>query len=112
MPVHTHREGYLASAIKASATGSALDLRAAAPYGYLFYIVTGQSAIWDLDVSHDQASWVNVLRTTATAGTTAFAQFSGGYYPYLRANVTDIASGANKTGTVWVYYAAGIVGGG
>lgn len=111
MPIYTQREGYLISGRSANTLGSALDLRACPPIGYLYYFCSAASAIFGLEASHDRTAWVAINSITAAADTTGTAQYSAGYYPYLRA-VSTAYSGSNTTAQLWVYYAAGIHGGG
>jgi hypothetical protein len=111
MTIHSHREGYLISGASANGIGSALDLRAAPPHGYLYYFASAASAIFGLEASHDKTAWVPINSITASGNATGTGQYSAGYYPYLRARMTAY-SGSNTTAQLWVYYAAGIAGGG
>ena len=95
--------GYLFSAHSAIVTGSGFDLRAAADRGYLFYVASGESAIFNLEVSHDATAWMIHTRATATATQTGTAQITG-VFPYLRGNLTQVYSGSNKTGVVWAHW--------
>jgi len=107
MTVHVERTGYSISGLSAAQTGSALDTRACYNYGYLFYKASAESGIFNLEGAHDLTAWMVIGTYTATATQTGTAQIAG-YFPYVRANLTSVFSGASKTGIVWVHYAGGI----
>lgn len=98
---------YLASAVQANgAVSTAQDCRRTQDYGYLFYVASGQSALWQLQASHNTTAWLPVQTFTATATETGTAQLMG-FYPYLRVNVLSAFSGGGATGTLWVFYQPG-----
>ena len=105
--LHVNPAGYLLSAVSAEDTGAAMDCRACANYGYLYYQASGQSAIFNVEASHDGDSWMTVATYTATATQEGTAQYAA-YYPYVRGNVAELYSGAGKTGVIWAYYAPGL----
>jgi len=113
MTVHTNRAAFLFSAYQAQGTSTALDTRTNAPYGLLWYQCSGQSAIFRMQLSHDNASWFTFLTLTATATMTATAQISGTYCPYIRASAGPVYTGTggatSGTGTLWVHFTPGII---
>ena len=108
MQLLTLRNTWLASAISAESAGTGIDLRNAPPYGYVFYQASGQSANFDLQASHDNAGWITLATVTATATQSGQLNTSA-FYPYVRVNVTEVYSGASKTGVLWVNYTPGAV---
>jgi hypothetical protein len=108
MTVYSNPAGFLLSGTVASgATGPAMNLRAAAAYGYLVYAVPGASAVVTLRAAHDSSGWMPVMTITATT-TTGTAQLSG-YMPYFGAQVNMIFSGGGATGYPAVFYAPGLI---
>lgn len=105
--------GYLVSGVSAQGTGSGFNTRATLNFGYLFYQCSGAggaagSAVFQLEASHDSTIWLVDSVYTATATMTATAQVDK-FFPYIRANVTKVYSGAGGTGQVWVHYSPGLV---
>ena len=95
----------LLSAISAVITGAALDCRHVGPEAYLWYRQAltggkGESAVFNVEASHDKTAWMVVSTFTATATLTGSAQYVG-YFPYVRGNVVHVytATGAGGTAT-------------
>jgi len=108
MPIYSDPACFLLSGASAGGPGpTAIDGRAVKPYGYLFYQASAQSGVFSVQASHDRTAWLTVATYTATATQTGTAQLSG-HYPYLRATVDALYSGAGKTGMLWAYYAPGL----
>lgn len=105
--VYSPLGGQLLSAHSAQITGSAFDTRMAADRGYLFFKASGESAIFNFEASHDAAQWVIQQRVTATATQTGALQLTG-YFPYVRANLTQVYSAAGGSGVVWVHWTPGL----
>ncbi len=68
MFVRNNPAGYIASAQAAQGTGNqtALDCRATRNYGYLFYKASGESAIFNVEASHDLTAWMVIATYTAS----------------------------------------------
>ena len=93
--------GNIASAM----TGSAFDVRPAAPYAIVEARVPAASALVQLQASLDLVNWYNVaLFTAVAAGVTA--QLSA-YYPYVRGRVNVTYSGGGNTGYATLNYRPG-----
>lgn len=111
MALFTQHDGYLFSATKAQITSSAQDTRACKDYGFLWYQVSGQSAIFNLEASHDLTAWHIILQRTATATETGSAQIQG-YYPFIRGQIAKAYTGTggalSATATVWMHYTPGV----
>ncbi len=111
MSVFTQHDVYFFSAYQGQITSSAIDTRACKDYGYLWYQVSGQSAVFTVDASHNLTAWHEVLRRTATATETGTAQLQG-YYPYMRAQIAKAYTGTggatSATATVWLHYTPGV----
>jgi hypothetical protein len=107
-PVHSHREAWSLSGVSASATGSAIDLRASNGHFYRYVSgsangpTAGGSSIIDLRHSHDLTAWMVLETLTAVKGTQYSAWHSAGVYAYIRADVR-LAYSAAQTGTGVTY---------
>jgi hypothetical protein len=106
-----HHRGFLVSGQSAEGTGGViLPTFNAANYGYLWYQASGESAIFNLEASHDSTGWLIVATYTATATLTGTAQIAG-MFPYLRANVTELytatGAGGTATGVLWAHFTPG-----
>ena len=112
MPVLNNPAAYLFSGTNTQQTGSALDTRHCADYSHLWYQTSANSAVFNIEVSHDMTAWMVMATYTGLATVTGMDQLVG-YYPYVRGNLTKVYSGTggadNATGTVWVHYAPGLV---
>ena len=102
----------LLSAISAVVTGAPLDCRHVGPEAYLWYrqAITGnkgESAVFNVETSHDKTAWMVIATYTATATLTGTAQHVG-YFPYVRANVINVwtptGAGGSATGSVDVHW--------
>jgi hypothetical protein len=116
MPVHLDRATWLLSAVSAKdVSGTALDCRVCANYGFLFYKGTpgnkGESATFNLQGSPDGTHWTTIAKYTATGTLSATAQIAG-YLPYVRAVTVEVytatGAGGTATGAVSVFYAPGM----
>lgn len=104
MPVLNPPDPWLLSAQAANGTGSARDTRHALNAAYLTYFASGNSAIFNLEASHNSTGWMVVATYTATGGNfTGTAQIDG-YFPYVRANATSVYSAAGGSAQLWVNY--------
>ena len=81
--------GYLFNKASAISVGQALDCREVLNHGLLTYKASAESAIFNLEMSHDDADWMVVSTYTATATQTGSAQVAG-FFPYIRANITYV----------------------
>lgn len=115
MSVMNNPADFLLSGISIQTAGAPLDTRAMQAFGYLVYYATGSggggggSAIFNLEGSHDTTGWMIDSTYTATATQTGTAQVNK-FYPYIRANLTKLYSGAGGTGQLWVHYSPGLGG--
>lgn len=111
MTVHTNPAGYLFSATVAEGTGAAVDCRHCADYGYLWYVTSAQSAIFNVEASFNTTAWNIVSTYTAVSAVTATAQIVG-YYPYVRGNISKLYSGtggdSSATARVWLHWSPGL----
>jgi hypothetical protein len=108
MTVYSNPAGFLLSGQTTSgATGPTMDLRAAAPRGYLVYATPAASAVVTLRAAHDAAGWMPVMTITAT-NTTGTAQLSA-VLPYLAAQLNACYSGGGNTGAAYLHYSPGLV---
>lgn len=101
--------GWLISGVSASAVGRVFDTRLANNYAYLYYSGGGNSAIFDLQASHDATAWMVAGTYTATAGGQGTAQIAA-YYPFVRVNARLMYSAAGGSAKLAVYYAPGLGG--
>lgn len=101
--VLSNRATFLLSGVAANSAGPAYDMRAALSVAYLFYVATANSAIFNLEASHDSTGWMVVSTYTATATQSGTAQING-YYPYVRANAVSIFSAAGGSAQLTVHY--------
>jgi len=112
MAIRVDLAGYLFSGQRAQGTGSALDCRVAANYAHLVYYASGQSAIFNIEASHDATGWMIDSTITATATQSGTAQITK-YYPYVRANLVKsyTGTGGDTSGTamVWIFYSPGLI---
>lgn len=113
MAVLNNPAGYLVSAVQAQRTGSALDCRHCGGGAYLWYQASGQSAVFNIEVSHDLTAWMVLDTLTATATQTGTAQYIG-VLPYVRANITKAYTGTggatSGTAMLWAHWSPGLVG--
>lgn len=117
MGVHIDRGAYLLSAVSANAmTGTAVDGRTCANYGFLFYKGTpgnkGESATFQLEASPNNVDYTVVAIYTASGQLTGTAQIAG-YLPYVRAKTiscwTATGAGGTATGAVTVFWMPGML---
>jgi hypothetical protein len=108
MPVLNNPATFLASARATQGTGSGVDCRHTSHFAWLRWCVSGNSAVFSLDASDDAQTWLAALTVTATVGTTGYSSLAG-YFPYVRANVTKVASAAGGSAQVTIFYAPGLV---
>ena len=104
MAVLNPPDPWLFSAQAANGTGSARNTRHALNAAYLTYIASANSAIWNLEASHNGSGWMVIATYTATATQTGTAQIQG-YFPYVRANAVSVYSAAGGSAKLWVHYA-------
>lgn len=111
--------GYSFSGLSASATGSAIDLRASNGNFMLIIFTTGgpsggASATVQPQHSHDLTAWTNLgalLTASATGAANPYltASFSAGAYAYVRINATAVFSAAQTgTATMWAWIQPGV----
>jgi len=109
--IHAHRAAFLLSAVSSQITGSAIDTRGCADYGFLWYQASGESGIFDVQASHNLTAWHTINTWTATATQTGTAQLVG-FYPYMRAQAVKIytatGAGGTATGVLWAHFTPGI----
>ena len=103
MPVLNNPASHLLSGITpAPFTGNTVEMRHAANYGYLYMVVTDDSARIILQTSHDGSTWLaHSIYTAVVAAVTA--QITD-YLPYVRAVQT---TGWGDS-TALVYYQPGL----
>ncbi len=117
--IRSNYAGYSLSAVSASATGSAIDLRASNGNFMLIISATGgasggASATLQPKHSPDLTAWTNlgvVLTASATgvALTPIVLSFSAGAYGYVRVDTTAVFSAAQTgTATVWAWIQPGV----
>ena len=95
---------WLFSAKAANGTGSARNTKHTLTVGYLTYWAAGNSAIFNLEASHNSTGWMVHSTYTATGGSfTGTAQITG-YFPYVRANAVGIYSAAGGSAQLYVNY--------
>ncbi len=85
------------SALAAPSTGVAIQNLNAANYALLTHVAVGDSALFTIDVSPDNDTWIEQGRYTAltTVGTAQLA----GYFPFVRSRLITGYDAA--TATVW-----------
>lgn len=116
--IRANYAGYSLSGVSASATGSAVDLRAS--NGNFMLIISaaggasaGASATLQPKHSHDLTAWTNLgALLTASANTTQpflTGSYSAGAYGYVRVDTTAVFSAA-QTGTaaIWAWIQPGV----
>ena len=103
MTVLINRATFLLSGKAANGVGSAFDMRGALPAAYLVYACAGNSAIFNLEASHDSTGWLTVATYTATATQTGSAQITG-FFPYVRGNAVGIYSAAGGSAQLTMHY--------
>jgi hypothetical protein len=115
MAVRAIRAGWSLSGVSASATGSAIDVRASNGRVYRYISASangptaGGSSIIDIRHSHDLTAWMVVESVTAVKGTQYTAWHSAGAYGYFRADVRLTYSAAETgTGVMAVWLQGGI----
>jgi len=100
--------GYLLRLVSATGAGESFDCTAARSEGLLGWSCSAASAIFSVQVSHDDNTWGTIETYTASATQTGSAQLTG-YYPYVRANVLYVnaatAVSGSATATLSVYWA-------
>lgn len=115
MAIRAQRAGWSLSGVSASATGSAVDMRAS--NGNFFRYISasadgptaGGSAIMDMRHSHDLTAWMVIDTITATKGTQYTGWYSAGAYAYIRMDTRLVYSAAQTgTGTMYVWIQAGV----
>jgi hypothetical protein len=109
MPVHTVISGLLLQSATAKADASGLFGRGSNGQWYVQAANHGgESALWKLQVSYDNATWATLETYTARNSATV-AIYTGVNAPYIRAYLATGYSGSNHTGLITVYAEAGIV---
>lgn len=92
-----------------ASAGSVIDSRACSNQAFVAYYAPAASAIFSIQASHDTTGWFPVGTFTATS-TSATANLSGAWYPYVRAFLNACYSGGGNTGFANVYYAPKLIG--